>query len=54
MQNSGLKNLMREKQSKYLFPIRFKQMIEMIIFVETKSRLSFNETSINIEFLRKF
>ena len=44
MQNNGLKNLIRENWSKYLFPIRFKQIIEIITFNETESRLSFNKT----------
>ena len=44
MHNNWLKNLMREKWSKYLFPIRFKQMIEIITFVETERQLSFNKT----------
>ena len=35
MQNDVVKNLTRKKWSKYLFPIRFKQMIEIITFVET-------------------
>ena len=35
MQNNGIKNLMIEKWSKYLFPIRFKQMNEIVTFVET-------------------
>ena len=44
MQNNGLKNLIREEWSKYLLPIRFKQIIEIITFNETESRLSFNKT----------
>ena len=36
MQNDIVKNLIRKKWSKYLCPIRFRQMIEIITFVETR------------------